>query len=105
MRSLSITACVASGYVAILTAFSRLATALLVALIRLYQIILGRFLGGQCRFQPTCSNYGLEAIRNCGAIKGLRLTAWRILRCHPWSNGGYDPPPDPIEPPKRSSGT
>jgi putative membrane protein insertion efficiency factor len=44
-----------------------------------------------CRFQPTCSQYGLEAIRKYGTIRGGVLTAWRILRCNPFSKGGEDP--------------
>ncbi len=46
-----------------------------------------------CKFTPTCSQYGIEAIEKHGAIKGLLLTIWRILRCNPFSKGGYDPVP------------
>lgn len=51
------------------------------------------FIPGQtvCSFQPTCSEYMHEAVETFGVIKGLRLGMWRILRCHPWSKGGYDP--------------
>ncbi|MFN4243954.1 MAG: membrane protein insertion efficiency factor YidD [Tepidisphaerales bacterium] len=59
--------------------------------ILLYRATLGRFLGGQCRFHPTCSQYGLDAIRKYGALKGLTRTIGRICRCHPLSRGGYDP--------------
>ena len=47
----------------------------------------------KCPYWPTCSQYGLEAIEKYGAIKGSILTAWRILRCNPFSKGGYDPVP------------
>ncbi|OGM89660.1 membrane protein insertion efficiency factor YidD [Candidatus Wolfebacteria bacterium RBG_13_41_7] len=46
---------------------------------------------GFCRFRPTCSDYAIDAINKYGFIKGGLLSAWRILRCHPWSKGGYDP--------------
>ena len=50
--------------------------------------------GPCCRFVPTCSQYAKTALERYGAIKGTRLAAWRILRCNPWSKGGYDPVPD-----------
>lgn len=65
----------------------------LIALVRLYQVTLRPFMGGHCRFQPTCSEYGLEALRTHGALRGGWLTARRILRCHPWGGGGWDPVP------------
>jgi len=46
---------------------------------------------GFCRFSPTCSQYGIEAISKYGIVKGGLLAAWRILRCNPWNKGGYDP--------------
>lgn len=70
-----------------------------VALIRLYQLTLSPFLGRWCRFQPTCSNYGLEAYRTHGPWRGTWLTAWRLLRCQPFSRGGFDPvPPRRVKP-------
>ncbi len=66
---------------------------LLIALIRLYQITLAPWLGGQCRYDPTCSAYAVEAIRTHGATRGLWLTIKRLLRCHPFAPGGYDPVP------------
>jgi uncharacterized protein len=65
----------------------------LVGLIRLYRLLLSGFLGGQCRFYPSCSHYGEEAVRVHGAIKGSFLTAWRIARCGPFTRGGVDPVP------------
>ena len=66
----------------------------LMALVRCYQTLLHGFLGyGACRFTPTCSQYMLEALARHGAIKGLGLGVWRLLRCHPFARGGYDPVP------------
>ena len=50
--------------------------------------------GPCCRYIPTCSQYAMTAIERFGAIKGVRLAAWRLMRCNPWSKGGYDPVPD-----------
>lgn len=67
---------------------------LLKAPIRLYQIILSPWLGQNCRFYPTCSCYGLEALEKHGALKGAWLTIRRILKCHPFYKGDYiDPVP------------
>jgi putative membrane protein insertion efficiency factor len=63
---------------------------LLMALIRVYQWTISPLLGPVCRYHPSCSRYGFEAIRIHGAVKGTVLTAWRILRCNPWSAGGVD---------------
>lgn len=65
----------------------------LIAMIRLYRLLLSGWLGGQCRFYPSCSHYGEEAIRLHGAVKGAALTAWRIARCGPFTRGGVDPVP------------
>lgn len=69
-------------------------TTILVLLVRLYQVTLSPILGGQCRFVPSCSNYFLQAVRTRGPLTGLALGVWRILRCHPFSKGGYDPVPE-----------
>ncbi len=65
----------------------------LILLIRIYQVTLSPFIGRNCRYTPTCSNYGIEAIRKYGAIKGGWLTIKRILSCNPWGGSGYDPVP------------
>ncbi len=67
----------------------------MLALIRLYQLTLSAWLGGQCRFFPTCSHYAGEAIRIHGALRGSALATWRILRCGPFTDGGFDPVPPP----------
>ncbi len=63
-------------------------------LIRLYQLTLSPWLGQRCRFAPSCSEYAREALQQHGLIKGLGLAAKRISRCHPGSDGGYDPVPE-----------
>jgi putative membrane protein insertion efficiency factor len=69
---------------------------LLVALLRAYQLAMSPFLGQNCRFYPTCSNYAIEAVRTHGAARGSLLAARRICKCHPWNDGGVDlVPPAP----------
>ncbi len=65
----------------------------MIALIRAYQVILSPFFGQQCRFTPTCSHYAIESIQLHGGLKGSLLATKRILRCHPWHDGGHDPVP------------
>jgi putative membrane protein insertion efficiency factor len=65
----------------------------LIGIIRAYQYLLSPWWGNHCRFTPTCSHYAVEALERHGAIAGLWLAIRRILRCHPWSAGGYDPVP------------
>ena len=74
-------------------------SALLVAVIRLYQLTLGRLLPSRCRFHPSCSMYAIDAVRSRGAIRGAMLAAGRLLRCGPWSAGGPDPAPTARENP------
>ena len=64
----------------------------IIALVRLYQLTLSPIFGRQCRFQPTCSHYMIEAVQRYGALRGLCKGLWRILRCNPLCRGGYDPP-------------
>lgn len=64
-----------------------------IALIKLYQLIISPWLGSRCRFTPTCSNYGIQALKKYGPLKGLWLTGKRILRCNPWGGHGDDPVP------------
>ena len=66
---------------------------LLIALIRVYQLAISPLLGARCRFYPTCSQYGIEALRRFGVIKGSWLTMKRVLKCHPLNPGGNDPVP------------
>lgn len=64
-----------------------------ILLIKLYQAVISPLLGPQCRFTPTCSHYGIEALKKYGAVKGLWLTLKRIARCNPWGGHGHDPVP------------
>lgn len=64
-----------------------------ILLIRIYQWTLSPWLGKQCRYTPTCSRYGVEALKKYGIFKGGYLTVRRILSCHPWGGHGYDPVP------------
>jgi len=66
---------------------------ILIAMIRYYQRTISPSLGASCRYLPTCSQYAVEAIETHGAFKGSLLAVWRILRCNPFSRGGYDPVP------------
>ena len=66
---------------------------LAILLIRGYQIFLSPLLGARCRFYPTCSQYALIVFREWGFFKGGALTLKRLLKCGPWHEGGYDPPP------------
>ncbi|MGA1846115.1 membrane protein insertion efficiency factor YidD [Deferribacter abyssi] len=63
----------------------------IIRLIDIYQILLSPFLGQNCRFYPTCSQYTKEAIIKKGLVLGIILSCWRIIRCNPLSKGGYDP--------------
>lgn len=64
--------------------------AVLIGLIRLYRITLSGWLGGQCRFYPSCSSYAAEAVRTHGALRGGLMACWRVARCGPFTEGGVD---------------
>ncbi len=65
----------------------------LIWLLRAYRFAISPLYGQVCRYHPTCSAYALEAVETHGAVRGFYLAARRVLRCHPWSAGGYDPVP------------
>lgn len=69
----------------------------LIAVIRFYQVVISPVKPPSCRFYPTCSHYGIEAVQRFGAIKGGWLTVKRILKCHPFHPGGVDPVPEKEE--------
>ena len=73
--------------------FGKLFGKVLIGVITLYRLFVSPLLGTNCRFQPSCSAYGIEAITRHGALKGGWLTVRRISKCHPWGASGYDPVP------------
>jgi putative membrane protein insertion efficiency factor len=79
------------------TQISRVNTSarLIIIVIRGYQLLLSPFLASRCRFYPSCSHYGVEAISQHGALRGSWMTLKRLLRCHPFASGGFDPVPAP----------
>lgn len=70
----------------------RLPRLLMKGLVRGYQLVISPHLPRTCRYQPSCSHYALQAFEQYGAVRGLILTIYRLLRCHPWGGHGYDPP-------------
>ena len=64
-----------------------------IALVRIYQLLISPFLGPACRFEPSCSRYAIEAIECHGVLRGGRLAARRLARCHPLGSSGFDPVP------------
>ena len=67
--------------------------ALLLGALRLYQIVLSPWIGNQCRFYPTCSEYARQAVELHGSLRGSLLAGRRLCKCHPWHPGGFDPVP------------
>ena len=65
-----------------------------VLLIRLYQRAISPMFGARCKFYPSCSEYAVQAIMKFGILRGLVLAGWRVMRCNPFSSGGYDPVED-----------
>jgi uncharacterized protein len=81
--------------------------AAMLAVLHLYRRVISPGLPRRCRYEPTCSRYAVDAIREFGILRGLVLAGWRVLRCNPWSHGGHDPvsaqrlfaaPPRPADP-------
>jgi putative membrane protein insertion efficiency factor len=72
----------------------RVARALVLAPIVAYQRLISPAIPRRCKYEPTCSRYAVGAVREYGILKGLVLAGWRLLRCNPWSYGGYDPVED-----------
>tara|TARA_Y100000022_G_C13078269_1_gene296586 strand:- start:410 stop:649 length:240 start_codon:yes stop_codon:yes gene_type:complete len=66
-------------------------TYILIKFIKTYKFLISPLLGHSCRYLPTCSEYSIEALKKFGLIKGTFLSIKRILSCHPWSKGGFDP--------------
>jgi len=80
-----------NNFVKILKGINKLISNLFIILIRFYQKFISPLKGQTCRFYPTCSQYSLEAFKKYGIFKGIYLSAKRILKCHPFHHGGYDP--------------
>jgi uncharacterized protein len=70
---------------------ARLLRTVATAPIVIYQRVISPAIPRRCKYEPTCSRYAVEAIGRYGILRGLVLAAWRLLRCNPWSHGGYDP--------------
>jgi hypothetical protein len=65
-----------------------------VAPIKLYQRLISPMVGQRCKYYPSCSEYAVQAVQRFGILRGLVLAVWRVLRCNPWSHGGFDPVED-----------
>src|SRR6202011_895212 len=70
---------------------ARIARAIVTAPIVAYQRVISPAIPRRCKYEPSCSRYAVEAVRRYGILRGLVLAGWRLLRCNPWSYGGYDP--------------
>lgn len=82
-----------TGAQRLLHALFRLPALVLVGLIRAYQLLVSPLLGPVCRYAPSCSSYAVQAVQRHGAVRGTWLAGRRLLRCHPWAPGGWDPVP------------
>ena len=71
--------------------FTKSITLIIVGIIKFYQFVISPVMGPSCRHYPTCSDYSIEALKTYGFFKGLFLSIKRILSCHPWGQGGFDP--------------
>jgi putative membrane protein insertion efficiency factor len=69
----------------------RAARSVVIAPILVYRYVVSPAIPRRCKYEPTCSRYAVDAVREYGILKGLVLAGWRLLRCNPWSHGGYDP--------------
>tara|TARA_B100000674_G_C37249946_1_gene649674 strand:+ start:82 stop:324 length:243 start_codon:yes stop_codon:yes gene_type:complete len=76
---------------------NRIFTFPIIALVKIYQLIISPIIGQNCRYLPTCSEYTIDCLKKFGLIKGLFLSFKRISKCHPWGNHGYDPVPNQFE--------
>lgn len=72
----------------------RIARRVVLIPLRVYQRLISPALGARCRYYPSCSEYAAQAIERFGILRGLVLAGWRLLRCNPWSHGGFDPVDD-----------
>lgn len=72
----------------------RAARAVVLAPVRFYRRFVSPGLPARCKYEPSCSRYAVQAVERYGILRGLVLAAWRLLRCNPWSHGGYDPVED-----------
>jgi hypothetical protein len=94
--------------VRLLRALVRLPARVVVLLLRGYQLVISPMYGPTCRYAPSCSSYAVQAVEAHGLLRGAALATWRLLRCHPWAAGGWDPVParaTPERPPRRTDRT
>ena len=84
-----------------MTGIDHIMKSFLIYIISLYQKYISPYKGTKCPYFPSCSNYGIEAIKEHGAIKGFFMAFWRVLRCNPFSKGGFDPVPSNIKKDKK----
>jgi putative membrane protein insertion efficiency factor len=68
----------------------------MIAIVKAYRLLISPWVGPCCRFSPSCSLYCMDALKRFGLWRGLRLSLFRVLRCHPWHPGGYDPVPSTV---------